>query len=265
MIVEGKHGQYDVGKAVAETTEYRLRLATEVGTGRQCLIQVAIDAVNNGSLDRNAYFLHELKARSDELEEEYEQVKKDPNIMLNYHFGFPAILDTFVVKDQGDRRVNVLAFNGVNNVSSMWPVSKIVKNGRRIDIRSSAWIFGKLLKLLIFAHSQDILVSNLQASNILIEPDEHYVLIFDWSDAKPGVISPEMARKEIADVARVVIALLGGDTVSRIVPLKGNENGFEPYTDRLFQLAAGSSADAKDAHKAFYALLRTLGWKHFHP
>lgn len=267
MIVEGRNGRYDVGKLAAETAAYRLYLAREVGAERECLIQVAIDAANNGELDRNAFFLRELKAKADEYETEYAKIKTKPEAMLNYHFGFPNVLDSFLLTEQGDRRLNVLTFAWDGPVANVWPLRKIVGSGRRVDIRTSAWIFGKLLKLLDFAHGQQMLVGNLQASNILIQPEEHYVLIFDWADAMPqqGAVSPEAARREIASAASVIIELVGGDFQSHRIPSKGNDNGLEPYSERLFQLAAGSSADAQSAHKEFYALLRTLGWKHFHP
>lgn len=268
MIIEGRHGKYEAGKLVAEAKSYRMRLCKEVSTGRQCLLLVAQSAEDNGVLDRIAYFLRQFTTKAEELEEKYAKIKAESDPPLNYNLGFPEVLDNFVVSDQGSRRVIILAFRNVANVGSMVPVSNIARQHRRIDIKTSAWILGKSLKLLTFVHSLGTLVGRLDATNILIEPDKHYVVLFDWSDAKshPNGVSAEAARQEISAVARVVIDLLGGDLASRLIPYKGNEDGYEPYTQHLFELAAGGSSSAQEAHKAFYALIRDhLNWQGFYP
>ncbi|NQV89450.1 MAG: hypothetical protein HQ488_03965 [Parcubacteria group bacterium] len=260
--------QYTIGKMVAETAEYRLRLCTQVGTGRSCLLQVAISSANNGTLDRVAYILRRLATRAIEVEELYTPRRKYPDERLNYQIGFPEVLASFVHEEQGGRRINILAFACVDDVKQLVPLASIVsKDSLRVDMQTSAWILGKSLKLLAFAHDNGVEIGGLDLSKILIEPTKHYVILFDWSAARihPDGVSTATARQEIMDLARGIVTLLGGDIATRRFPDDGEE-GRETYFAHLLQLAAGSQPDAFLAHGTFYDLLRQdLGWKGFRP
>jgi serine/threonine protein kinase len=266
MEILGSKGVFIVGNPVAEADEYRLYSCWEKSSKRQCLFQIAKTVENNGSLDRAAYILGELKQRADELEIEYAEITDDPKKRLNYSLGFPELVDSFVCSEQGGRKINVLAFRHVDNLSKMVPLSNItVKDQLRVDLRTSAWIMGKLFKLLAFAHSEGILPKKLTGENILIEPDQHYVLIFDWSSASTsfGQSSDEMKTQEISDAAKSVIAVLGGDPETGVFPDDG-EDGFAQYTEHLLRLARGSEHNAGRAHKQFYELVEALWGLKFH-
>ena len=271
MNLKGRKDEYCViGDKVAETETYRLYLCEQVATGRECFLQIALSAAGNAALDRMAYFLDELQARAEELEVEYATVRTDPKKVLNYGFQFPELLDSFVSSEQGGRKVNILAYRCVDAINAMVPIQTIMsKDSKGVDLRTSAWILGKLLKLLTFAHSQHISIGRLDESNVFIEPDKHYVLVFDWSGARieQGGVSADVARQEIMAVARLVITFLDGDHQKRFVPEQSMDDGFALYTQHLFQLAAGSSASAEDAHAAFYKLIGSQGlkWKGKHP
>lgn len=267
MIIKSPTNQYNVGKQVGNTSKYRLYLCNEKGTEHQCLLQIAADATLNGELERAAYILEELKRKSDELEVEYSTVKKDQEVFLNYDLGFPELMDSFICQEQGGRRINILAFRNVEDVSSMVPLINITaKDRQRVDLRTSAWIMGKLLKLLVFAHSQGISVGLLGGSNILIEPDEHYVLIFDWSVARTHseAVPAETRREEISQAAQAVITVIGGNLETGVFPGDG-EKGFKPYTEHLLRLARGCESNAERAHKNFYELIDSLWKREFYP
>jgi hypothetical protein len=146
---------YEVGKKVAEAGNYRLYLCSQNGTNRQCLLQIATSPEHNGALQRAVYILKELKRRADEVEAEYADVKKDSKIFLNYDLGFPEIVDSFVYSEQGGRQINILEFKNVEDVGSMVPLINITKKDRlRVDLKTSAWIMGKLLKLYSFVNNK---------------------------------------------------------------------------------------------------------------
>lgn len=267
MIVESDSQRYLVGDRVADFGAYRLYLCKQENTGRQCLFQIAADIGRNGLLDRAAYLLTELKRSSDELEEEYALVRKDPKVLLNYDLGFPELVDSFICHGQGGRRVNILAFRNVEDVGRMVPIRNITeKDHRRVDLRTSAWIMGKTLKLLEFAHSQGITVGRVDGANILIEPDEHYVVLFDWSDAHThaDTIPRKTTSNEIAQAAQAIITVLGGDFKTRSFPNDGEET-FVRYTDHLLRLADGSQHTAETAHEEFYELIDGLWRREFYP
>lgn len=260
--------RYEIGEKVAESEAYRLYFCTDTTSSRQCLFQIAATVANNGDLDRAAFVLGELSRRADELEKEWAPKKPAPNHFLNYNLTFPELVDSFVCPEQGDRRVNILAFRGVENVSKMVPVSGITaKDGLRVDLRTSGWIMGKLLKLLVFTHGEGILINKLSGSNILIEPDQHYVLVFDWSATTidhQGEISEDDRRQEISEAAKAVITVLGGDPETGEIPNDG-EAYFGQYAERLRQLAEGDERDAVRAHQRFYELIDGLWERGFYP
>lgn len=266
MQITNGDKHYGVGGLVAESEKYRLYLCKQEGTERQCLFQIAIEVGYNGNLDRNAFFLGELQRRAEVLELEYEKVRTRPDSVLNYQLGFPELVDSFVCLEQGGRRVNILAFRNVEDVSKMVPLSGITeKDHLRVDIRTSAWILGKLLKLLVFAHSENIVVKQLDAGNILIEPDQHYVLIFDWSDAVTfaGEIPEEYCREEISAVAEAVTVVLGANPLTGKCPDDGDP-AFADYCCYVLELVNRNERSAQRAHQNFYELIDRL-WPHgFH-
>ncbi len=261
-------GMYVVGDQVANTDAYRTYLCKRTGEDRECLLQIAAEVAHNGALDRAAYFLRTLAQRADELEAEYAKVKSDPNVMLNYGLGFPELVDSFISgPEQGGRRINILAFRHVEKVSSMVPISNIIDRDQlRADLKSSVWVLGKGLKLLAFIHGSNVSVGNLDASNILIDPDQHYVLFFDLADAQshPDGTDAGTCREEISQVAQGVIALVGGDLDTQSFPDDVGEE-LKPYTDRLLDLASGSERDASRGHKRFYELVDKIWERGFHP
>ena len=258
MEIKSDLGTYEIFDKVAEAEKYRLYICF-LGE-RQCLLQIANTAEFNGELDRAAYLLRELKRRADELEAEYAKVKTDPKDLLNCLLAFPELVDTFICHEQGNRRINILAFHGVVDVSRMVPLTNITfKDRLRVDLRTSAWIMGKLLKLLAFTHNEGIAINLLSGENILIEPDEHYVLIFDWSltHIQTERLTTQTRCQEISQVAQAVIAVLGGDWKIQFIPNDGEE-AFERYTQFLFKLALGRENNANRAHTDFYRLIDSL-------
>jgi len=265
-LASGSH-RYQVGNKVADAGSYRLYLCTQEETDRQCLLQIATEATGNGGLDRAAYLLQELARRAEEIEAEYAQVKSDPKDMLNYELGFPELVDSFVCPEQGGRRVNTLAFRFVEEISRMVPINNITERDRlRVDLKTSAWIMGKLLKLLVFTHGERILIRQMTGNNILIEPDEHYVVIFDLSQALTyqEEIPEDVRRQEIELAARSVIVVLGGDPVTGTFPDDGDDC-FDQYTSHILRLASGGPSNAARAHAQFYQLIHEMGWHGFHP
>lgn len=264
IVNSPNHYGYRVFKEVAKSRRYHLYLCMQEETGRQCLLQIATTIENNGELQRAAYILGELARHADKLEEEYKKVKTDPNVLLNYKLGFPELVDSFISLEQGGRQINILAFGNVENVGDMVPLVNItVKDNLRVDLRTSAWIMGKILKLFDFAYGQGVSVGLTAGGNILINADEHYVAIFDWTEARThdGKVPREIQRREISQAACAVVITLGGDVETGILL----EDGSEEYIGYLMQLACGNASDAGKAHKDFYEIVDRTWKREFYP
>lgn len=267
MTVDNVSGRYAVGRKVAETSRYRLYVCRPNGeTAADHLLQIATAVEHDGALERSAYILERLTREAERLEALYAETKTDPNHFVNYQLHFPALVDTFVAADQESRRTNILRFSEVGEVGRMVPLYNLVeRDRRRVDLRTSIWILGKLLKAMSLAHGIGVAVKNLTPGNILIEPDQHYVVIFNWVDAElmSDGVPQSTVREEIRSAATSVIRVLGGD------PEKGIPDDGGPwhaaYQQHLMQLAATGESNALEAHRAFYALVDSLWERGFHP
>jgi hypothetical protein len=258
---------YKIFDKVAEAEKYRLYLCFL--RYRQCLLQIANAKEFNGDLDRAAYLLGELKRRADELEAEYAKVKDDPIKTLSYDLQFPELVDSFIPQQQGGRRVNILAFRNVEDITFMVPIINITsRDCLRVDLRTSGWILGKLLKLLVLTQSEGISIGLISGNNILIEPDKHYVLIFDWllSELHSDKLTIEKRRQEISQVAQAVITLIGGNPVTGIIPNDGDESieCYDDYTNYILRLARGNESNVQLAHEGLYKLMARF-WHGYHP
>ena len=263
MIVENGTARYQVGAKVADTTAYRIYLCIEVATGRECLLQVAAEREHNGGLDRAAYILSELRTTANTLEEQY--AKQSKGKKLHYDRLFPCLVDSFIANDQGQRRVNVLAFQDVLVPTKMVPLSNLTDKDRlRVALPSSAWIMGRLLKLLILVHSEDIAVGSLSGNNILLEIEQHFAVVLDWSSSQtyPSGIPASVRKDDIASAAKAVFRAIGGN------PSTGahdcTDSNERQYYEFLWNLGCRREANAERAHTQFYELSDKLFGRGFH-
>jgi len=266
ILQNGSHG-YQVGNKVAETSAYRVYLCEEVKTGVLYLLQVAADVEYNGGLERAVYVLKELKKAADFLEEEYAKTQKvEPKKLLSYDRLFPVLIDSFVAEDQGNRRVNILAFTEVDDIEQLVPLSNLAnKDHQRVELRSSAWILGRLLKLLDFIHAEGIALRTLAAGNVLLEPKRHFALIFDWSSAQTyeKEVPADIRKDGIASAAATVFTAMGGDAKTGACRYADEED--PRYVEFLWRLVCRRESNAERAHTQFYELIDELFGREFRP
>ncbi len=267
MILTNGSNQYQVGERVAETETYRIYLCEEVETGRQCLLQIAAEVEHNGGLDRAAYVLGKLKQTSDLFEAKFAETNEG---RLSYDYLFPQLVDSFVSgEEQGRRRVNILAFTEVDDVTELVPLSNLAtKHGMRVDLKTSAWILGRLLKLAAFAHGQGIAIRALSGGNILLLPERHFAITFDWSSSltHQGKIPAEIRKDDIASAAKTAFAAIGGDPEIGDYPYDGElDDKDRRYLELVWRYASRRESDAEKAHRQLYDLLEELWGRKFHP
>lgn len=264
-----EHGsrQYRVGVLVAETSDYRVYICEDVETGRQCLLQIATEAQFNGGLDRAAYVLKELKQTSDLFEAEY--AKRNTGRKLSYDYLFPQLVDSFVANEQGKRRLNILAFTEVDDVTKLVPLSNLVaKDCLRVDLKTSAWIMGRLLKLSAFAHGEGIAIGMLSGSNILLLPERHFAITFDWSASQThqGEVPKELRKDDIASAAKTAFAAIGGNPETGEYPYDHELDADDRrYIEHIWRYTTRREGNAEAAHQQLYDLLEELWGRKFHP
>lgn len=266
VFITNEARQYRVGEKVAVTASFRAYLCEEVESGRRCLLQIASDVSCNGDLERAAFVLRQLRRVADEFEELNAQKFPDGR-PLSYERLFPEVVDSFVPDNQGARRVNILAFAEVEDVTLLVPMSNLLdRDHQRISLTSSAWVLGRLLKLLAFAHDEGVAVRALGGSNILLEPDRHFALVFDWSSAQlHDSIPSRVRRSEIASAASAVFRSIGGNVETGEYPYQDIVPSEIRYIEYVWQLATRPPSNALKVHHQFYELVDELWGRSFRP
>jgi len=246
MIFEGNI-KYNVDtNLIAKNDRYHLRKCFD-DENNEYILQIATDMSKNTDVANNAYILAILKSLINDI---------DNKGNYGYKYSIPTIIESTIVESEGFRQLNILKFENVENISDLIPLVKLLKKSLRVDLRTSAWIFGKLLKIIDFAHSNNIENNNINCNNILIEPNKHYVILFDWSKAtihENSRISNKTVSNHIKLAAQTIINALGGDLD------KVHESNEDIKLIKYIQyLADHGETTAKEAHKKFYKIVDAL-------
>lgn len=265
---------YTAGKHLGGTETFTLYeclssggSASSTDAGKCCILKIAAAPEHNSILDREAFVLKKMLDEAARLEAAFLEAKPGTEMRMNYQFAFPNLVETFVSEEQSVRRVLILGFCCIaKQLSDLVPLSHLESRERvRVDHRTSAWILGKLLKLLVMTHGIGILNNWVVCDNILINREQHFVALFDWSRA---TINREFShqhggQEEIAKLAQAVTRALGGDP--RTGKLPADPDSSDEYTEIVRRFALGKEGDAQKAHREFYALVDRL-WQHeFYP
>lgn len=208
MTVLGHNrNQYQVIGLVARAPSSNLYICQK--DDRQFLLQIASDQSNNSKVDLAAFILSDLSKTATLYEGNFQ--KKFPGQQLNYNWLFPHVEDSFKSIEQGGRIVNILSIDELSKIDKIVPLSNILNKDRRtIDLATSVWVMGRMLKLLVYTHDQNISIK-LNGDNILIEPYEHRVVIIDWTQAEffQGLVPEALKRTDIASAAKTILIALG--------------------------------------------------------
>lgn len=249
---------YEVEELVAEAPTYRLYICRD-DDERELLLQIASEAGNNGKLERVAFILNDLMETAGRYEEMYATMYSGKQ--LGYGHLLPEVVDSFICDEQGKRRVNILALYKADRLNKVVPLSNITAlDMRRVDLPSSAWILGRLLKLLVFVHGEGIAIRGISGNNILIQPEHHTVAVLDWTSALMFQVQEEVAKVEftadITSAAQAVFVAIGGDPETGSYPYDADDA--EEYVQYLRQLCADSVTDTQDVHHTFYDVVNGL-------
>jgi serine/threonine protein kinase len=270
LVIQGST-PYEIGPLVGETNTYRVYKVTplsDVSHKKNFLLKVVTETTHNGLLDREALMLTIMREEAISLEKQF--VKKYPEKRLNYHLGFPSVVETFLLDEsQGNRRALVIEIEGVDQVETLVPLSMITKRDRvRVDPKTSAWIIGKSLKIMAFAHDLHIAPGMISGDSILINREKHLVVFFDWSQAidfsQEKVFPRDYIISGLHYIAKESFAVLGGDINTSTIP-DSEQLTDARYQEFLARLAEGGFSSASEAHHEFYTLIESMWGRTFHP
>lgn len=241
------------GKPLASTDRYTLYVCLSP-EGQYVSMKIAKSPDFNANLATEADVLETMGQEAVRLDREALVSGDKP---YNYQLFFPLLVESFISPD--NRQVNILGYPEViKTLKQLTPLSQMVAGRQRVDVKTIVWILGKSLKVLGFAHDQGISNGLIIPSNILIEPEIHGVMVFDWSKATryDELVPMEAARAEIVQLAQCVVSILGNTDPLRLphdthLLTTDQHRQFTAYLQRLLE---GSVGDALEAHRQLYAL-----------
>ncbi len=166
-------------------------------------------------------------------------LRADKNFTRLFPF-VPEVFDSFLY---ADRRTEPRQANIVSRIENVYSLEEVhAQYPRGLDPKNVAWLWRKLLIALGFAQARGVIHGAVVPSQILIEPDQHGLILDNWVYAVPGPIEPDahltaivsayeawypsevFARQppapslDILMGARCMVYLLGGDPITGDVP-----------------------------------------------
>lgn len=263
MVITGKSGNYEIVRQLGKGSSLNYHICRNEADEWQVLA-IASTAEQNAVIDRTGYLLGRLNESSEECEKEFAE-QTHSGRRIHYDWLFPLVVDEFTLHEQGERRVNILSFPEVD-LRKAFALEQLIEKKQRVDLKTSAWIMGRLLKLLGFLHESNVLTPVL-ISNFLLEPENHRLLMLNWADAVIGdVPTPAQQCFTIKQAAECVLLLLGAKYNDGAwhygYELEGDEGH---YIQCLQSFHGGSYTDAFQAHTAFYDTVDSLWGRKYHP
>lgn len=263
MVITGQNGNYEIVRKLGGSKCINYHICRNKAD-EWLILAIAAMAEHNAVIDRTEYLLSRLFDYSEKYEREFAK-QAQPGRRIHYDWLFPQVVEQLTLPEQGERRVNILHFPEVD-LRQAFALMQITEKGQRVDLKTSAWIMGRLLKLLSFLHESSVTTPVL-TNNFLIEPDNHRLLMLDWSEATIGdTPTPAQQCFAIKQAAECVLLLLGATCKDGVwhydYELEENENR---YIRRLQTMHKGEYTSAYQAHAAFYETVDSLWGRQFHP
>lgn len=270
MVLRSQTHAYDVLKALAKAPWANYYLCRDMATERWMVLMIASSLEHNGVLDRVKYGLGRMKDYADAYEETYAEQQRLAGVtdlkLLHYDWLFPQVYDAFLAPEQGNRRVLILDFPDANLASGI-PLMQIEQNNLRVDLKTSAWMMGRILKLLSFLQESDIWVSTAGEEYFFV-PDQHRLMVLDYStlflQLNP---SPGRYIANLRSGTRMILNTLGVKWRAKYwdYDYELEDEAEQRYLNCLDNLYFCSPHSMTEAHQDFYKVVHGLWGRKFHP
>lgn len=246
----------DENQKAARSKHYDVYVCSINGRPNAGLLQISTSADSNTKLSTAATTLQLLKMESEKWDKDH-----------HFDWLYPEIVASFPYEEIGasDRQVNILAIRQIEDVTELHAIVQIINSGRRVDTRTAIWIFGRMLKLLMFIHPRGYSVGT-TSSKMLIHPGTeeilHQAVLFDWTNVKVhGCDAPAPFRQEdIRTSAKTILELLGANSCTGEYPYE-DEHGFAKYVFGLTK----NDGDTVSIYGAYYRYIYDIFGQGFHP
>ncbi len=198
----------------------------------------------------------------------------DENPGVNYLELFPIVVERLTWQDQWSEKLNrsVMILETVPDPEGLMTLEQIVQRGYRVDLKTSAWIMSKLLKLVLFYRYH-----RLRLGGFLIGPVTHDLVYLDWSQSWASE-NAEVATmwQNVREAAYITLTLLdarkdrSGEAVKYIYPYEATHK--EQEYVKLLSLMATLNDEFRyqvrltyDVHRIFYEAVEEAWGKESRP
>lgn len=266
MVVTGENANYEIVQKLGSTEYLSYYICTTSSAkDRWQILAIAAQIKHNVMIDRTTYLLKRLCEYSELYEQEFAKAPEHSGQRIHYDWLFPQVMDEFTLYEQGERRVAILDFLDVD-LHKAFALMQLIDKRKRVDLRTSAWIMGRFLKLLSFLHECDV-SAPIIISNFLLEPQNHRLLMVNWTNGVLGEnLTPAQRCFAIKQAAESTLLLLDANYGNGRWHYDHKMEDCEAeYIDCLASMHRGDFTDAIDAHIQFYATVEKLWGRAFYP
>jgi serine/threonine protein kinase len=159
------------------TSVYRCSISSN-RTGQIGIFKIARDARANSSLANEARILRQLASAADMAE------------FTRFMPFLPRVVDSLSrggSANENPRLANVLSYyQDIKSPDELYTLEEVrAAYPGGLDARDVAWIWRRLLNVLVFAHGNGITHCAVLPEHVLIEPRDHKLVLIDWCFARP--------------------------------------------------------------------------------
>lgn len=252
----GKTGIFQVysvnGHPLVTTATYKLVIAKSP-SGQLGLAMLAATAENNSAVDRQARVLKTVQTIASVEDASAKSREMTPPF---YGAMVPVVLETFTT-EEGRLGVFMGYHEVISSYKQLIPLS-VATATQRVDLKSAAWMMGKLLKLLGFVHALDFTIGFIDGSNIFIETAQHGVFVLDFTNANEEPTEAEQQQEVMAGIRAIWMAAGGTETAdpphdSGIMTAEQHAQ----FVSFMRELMAGKT-EANQAHDEAYVMYNSI-------
>lgn len=243
-----RSGDEEKGQPLVKTRTYKLYV-TKLPTDRFGLMKISLTPDFNYVISNEAEILKGAQQIALECDNEHLATKETPPY---YGSMFPNVVEEI---NADKRKAVFLGYQDcIENYKQLVPLSVITKD-QRVDLQTAHWIFGKLLKLLSFFHSQKWAINTINSSNVLIERNLHGVFVLDFSETS-DIQNNYDCVNDIVGAGKLAWQAAGGDETNDppFDPEIMSKENYDKYVGFLRRIIKGETGRAFDEYEAIYKL-----------
>ena len=241
----------EIGRLFGKSERVHIYLGTKAQ--EPVILKVAATIDDNDVITDESSFFNVLDNKITEIDELQSRIGEK---LAHYGWLFTKPIDLFMEETQGNRYISVYAIPEIKpeDITSMTKLC----NNVEIDVRTSVWIIGRLLKIYGFFELMSLEDSNVtkypqfSADSYLIDPKHHRVLFYNC----PSKVYEDVTA---SDYIKAISNFMLGWVCANDDPDE------QEYVELLKDFAEKGRGKASEAHTELYDLVKEKWGIQYYP